>query len=148
MATVVGANVIERDGRIILVKEGKPGVDGQWNLPAGRTEAGETPADCARREAREEVGLEVIPDAIVGIYLDRSSVVGDDVLVFAFRSSIEDGSVRVRERDSVLDYAWVVPDRLHELDLREAYVARAVSDFDDGEWCDARVIVNLTGGES
>lgn len=147
MPTVVGANVIERGGAILVVQEGKAEVDGQWNLPSGRMEAGETPVACARREAREEIGLEVTPDALVGVYLDRSPVVEGDVLVFVFHSLLEGGSPRVPEGDSVVDCAWVTPENLDDLDVREAYVIRAVADFLDGQACDAGLITDLAGRE-
>ena len=39
---------------------------GQWALPGGRMEAGETPEAAALRELREEVGLALSPDRILG----------------------------------------------------------------------------------
>jgi 8-oxo-dGTP pyrophosphatase MutT (NUDIX family) len=39
---------------------------GQWALPGGRLEPGESPVDAARREIREEVGLELPPGAVLG----------------------------------------------------------------------------------
>jgi 8-oxo-dGTP pyrophosphatase MutT (NUDIX family) len=42
---------------------------GQWALPGGRIEPGETATDAAFRELREEVGLEVGPQNLLG-YLD------------------------------------------------------------------------------
>lgn len=54
----VAADVILRDaaGRILLVKPTyKPG----WDLPGGMAEANESPDDAARRELREEIGLDV-----------------------------------------------------------------------------------------
>jgi 8-oxo-dGTP pyrophosphatase MutT (NUDIX family) len=39
---------------------------GQYALPGGRIDEGETPLDAARREAREEIGLEVPPEAFLG----------------------------------------------------------------------------------
>lgn len=45
------------DGRIVLVRQLRPAVGGMvLELPAGRLEAGEPPADCAWRELQEEVG--------------------------------------------------------------------------------------------
>lgn len=143
MATVVGANVIERDGRVLLVREGKPAVAGQWNLPAGRLEPGETPVETARREAREEIGLAVTPTRLVGVYRDRSPAVDGDVLVFAFGSRADAGSPRVPADDSVAGVEWVDPAALGDRDLREAYVARAVADYHDGRGADVDLVVDL-----
>ena len=47
------------DDRVLLVRRGKPPRRGQWSLPGGAQQLGETVAEAARREVREEVGLEV-----------------------------------------------------------------------------------------
>lgn len=39
---------------------------GQWALPGGRIESGETPAETAFRELREEIGLQVGPENLLG----------------------------------------------------------------------------------
>lgn len=39
---------------------------GQWAIPGGRMEAGETPVEAALREAREEINLELDPAAVMG----------------------------------------------------------------------------------
>lgn len=144
MPTVVGANVIERDGRILLVREGKPDVAGQWNLPAGRLEPGETPIETARREASEEVGLAVTPTRLLGVYRDESPAVDGDILVFAFRSRAPAGPAAVPPDDSVRDLDWVAPDALEDRELRAAYVSRAVADDRADRGCDVDLVVDLT----
>lgn len=72
---VAGA-ILERDGKILLVKEAKVGKDnGKWNHPAGWIELGENPLEAVTREVKEETGYEFFPIHILGIYslarLDR-----------------------------------------------------------------------------
>jgi len=58
---VVVCFVIERDRHVLLLRRsaGKDEAPGQWETGSGRVEPGESPAEAARREAREETGLEV-----------------------------------------------------------------------------------------
>lgn len=55
---VVAAAVIERDGRFLVTRR-QPGahLEGYWEFPGGKCEAGETHADCLVREIREELGV-------------------------------------------------------------------------------------------
>jgi 8-oxo-dGTP diphosphatase len=61
-----GAVVHDAAGRLLLVRRGREPGRGRWSLPGGRCEPGETPAETAVREVREETGLEVVAGALVG----------------------------------------------------------------------------------
>lgn len=63
----VGA-VIVHEGRILLVKRGAPPLEGQWSLPGGVVELGETLRAAAEREAREETGLVVEADEVLEVF--------------------------------------------------------------------------------
>ncbi len=57
---IVGVGVVVwRADQVLLIRRGKPPRAGQWSLPGGAQELGETVAETARREVREETGLEL-----------------------------------------------------------------------------------------
>lgn len=71
--SVTVAAVIEHDGRYLLVEEET--VDGlRLNNPAGHLEQGESPEQGVVREALEETGRAFQPQALVGVYMARTSV--------------------------------------------------------------------------
>lgn len=61
-----GALVSDAEGRLLLVLRAHPPAAGTWSLPGGRVEPGETPAQTAVREVREETGLHVETTGLVG----------------------------------------------------------------------------------
>jgi 8-oxo-dGTP diphosphatase len=63
---LVGVGVVVwHEERVLLVRRNKPPRRGHWSLPGGAQQLGETVAEAARREVREEVGLEVDLGAMV-----------------------------------------------------------------------------------
>jgi 8-oxo-dGTP pyrophosphatase MutT (NUDIX family) len=59
---------------------------GQWALPGGRCDAGETPVEAALRELHEELGLELAPGDVLGLlddYPTRSGYLITPVVVWA-----------------------------------------------------------------
>ncbi len=70
----VGAILVD-DGRVALVKRGQAPLLGEWSIPGGMLELGETLRQGAEREALEETGLVVRATELLGVF-DR--VVLDD----------------------------------------------------------------------
>lgn len=58
-----GVVIIDRSGAVLLLC--RP--DGQWGIPGGKLEAGETPAFAAIREVEEETGITLSPDQLAAL---------------------------------------------------------------------------------
>ena len=69
----VGAVVLNGD-RVLMIQRGNPPQQGSWSLPGGAQELGETIREAARREVREETGLEIeilgLIDVVDSVRLD------------------------------------------------------------------------------
>ena len=63
----VGA-VIFDEGRVLLVQRGHAPMQGEWSLPGGALEVGETLEEGVRREVLEETGLIVEPVAMIEVF--------------------------------------------------------------------------------
>ncbi|MFG1804869.1 NUDIX domain-containing protein [Streptomyces sp. NPDC049040] len=92
----VSADVLLRDeaGRVLLVKPTyKPG----WDLPGGMAEANEAPDDAARRELKEELGLDVTLHGLLVVDWVPPHGPWDDQLAFIF----DGGTLSPEEADSL-----------------------------------------------
>jgi 8-oxo-dGTP diphosphatase len=69
----VGAVVLKGD-RVLLVKRGQEPSKGRWSIPGGVMELGETIQETARREVREECGVQIEVGDVVEV---RDAIVRD-----------------------------------------------------------------------
>lgn len=107
MQPLIGANVVVMDqGRVLLTKREDFEV---WCVPGGHADPGEAPAATARREAREETGLDVELAQMVGIYTRIMGETAMHVVTFAARPVAGALSPQVGE---VIDIGYFAPDAL------------------------------------
>ncbi|HUZ45384.1 MAG TPA: NUDIX hydrolase [Terriglobia bacterium] len=108
----VGGVVIEGD-RVLLIQRGREPLKGQWSIPGGMLELGESLAEGVQREVQEETGLDVEPLEIVAVF-DRIQKNGSrvqyhyvivDYVCRRIRGRLQSGS-------DVLDARWVKRDDL------------------------------------
>ena len=129
MHVQIGANtVVEKDGRVLLVRLNYGPRDGHWALPGGLVEADETVEQAAIRETAEESGFTVGLDGLLAMWM-RS---GFPILVVIYRAHIVSGELRVapdeasearffprEELPPLEELAW--PSTAHGLDAWRAY---------------------------
>lgn len=127
---VAAYGVIVDEGRMLLAHWNESGRGG-WTLPGGGIEAGEDPADAARREITEETGYVAELDGLLGI--DSHVISGENrldgsgrplhALRIVYRAHIVRGDL-VNEIDGSTDEArWFRLDavsRLHRVGLVDA----------------------------
>ena len=66
---VVGVGgVVVKDGKALIVKRAHEPRKGEWSIPGGRVELGESLVEAARREIKEETGLDVDVGPIIEVF--------------------------------------------------------------------------------
>ena len=106
---VAAVCLIEREGRVLMIKRGTDLGYGLWSLPGGFVDRGEVVEAAAAREAWEETGLEVTVDALIGLF----SLPGDAVIVAAYTAH-ETGGV-LAPGPEALETGFFALDSLPEL---------------------------------
>ncbi|HVA61726.1 MAG TPA: NUDIX hydrolase [Mycobacteriales bacterium] len=108
--------VFRRDGVLLVERDAEYG--GDWVLPGGNPRNGEGTAACARREAREETGLEVDP-ARVAFVLEASHRGSRlHTIEIVFFGKLADSSAEPSQQEPGLRPAFVPLADLTSLDLR------------------------------
>lgn len=117
---VVGVGVVVwRAGRVLLIRRGRPPRAGQWSLPGGVQELGETVREAALREVREETGLHIralrLVDVIDSIERNAQGVVRRHYTLVDFTAEAEPGEARAAS--DAADTRWFSLDEIQALDL-------------------------------
>jgi ADP-ribose pyrophosphatase YjhB (NUDIX family) len=110
---IVCGVVLEQAGKYLLVQERQPKVYGQWNLPAGKVDAGETLEQAAMREAKEEVGFDT--ELIKQVLVFHPSA--ERPVFHAYSAQITGGELSFAQ-DELLDARWFSYEELKTLNLR------------------------------
>jgi len=108
-----GAVIVDREGRVLLVRHTYGRLN--WELPGGLSEPGESFAETAVREVREETGLEAVPERLTGIYYSPES----DAHHFVFRCAVGEDAAPAPASPEISECGWWPEDAL----------PRPISDF-------------------
>ncbi len=116
----VGAIIVDA-GRIALVERGHPPLLGEWSIPGGLVEVGETLRQAAEREALEETGLVVRATELLGVFdrivadsKDENRTLYHYVLIDFLCERI---SGELRAAGDAADARWFAPEEAAKLPL-------------------------------
>jgi 8-oxo-dGTP pyrophosphatase MutT (NUDIX family) len=121
--------VVDDQGLILLQQRRDTG---QWALPGGAQELGESPSDCAIRECKEETGIDAEITGVLGIYSDPGHIVAytDGEIRQQYEVTLigrpVGGSTEANEEAS--DVRWFDPAALDDVDIHLT-MRKQISDY-------------------
>ena len=116
----VGAIIVE-NGRVALIRRGRPPLEGQWSIPGGALELGETLREAAVREAQEETGLTVATQNMLGVFdrliRDAEGRVLYHYVLVDFLCYCTGGELHAA--GDAIEAGWFTPQQIAKLKLHE-----------------------------
>jgi 8-oxo-dGTP diphosphatase len=112
---VVMAAVVEKDGKYMICRRG-PGrrLEGVWEFPGGKLEAGETPEQGLVRELREELKIETEIGTILDAQLESEF---HEFIILYYKAQIISGEPALTEHSEI---RYVLPCELKEYEFSTA----------------------------
>jgi ADP-ribose pyrophosphatase YjhB (NUDIX family) len=121
VVVAASAVVINDQGKIVLHRRSD---NARWSIPGGAMELGESIAETAVREVKEETGLDVEVERLVGIYSDPGFVVaysdGEVRQQFSICFACRVTGGKVATSDESLEVGFFRPDDIDDLPMGEA----------------------------
>jgi len=103
----VGVGVfVVRDGKFLLGKRKGAHGAGTWSLPGGHLEFGEEWEDCARREVREEAGVDIAQVEFLAVTNDIFRAEDKHYITIFVTSQYDGGVLEIKEPDKCEEWSW------------------------------------------
>jgi 8-oxo-dGTP diphosphatase len=117
---VVGVGgVVIADGRALLIKRGHPPLQGEWSIPGGMLEVGETLMEGVERELVEETGVRVrvvgLIEAFERVFRDDAGKAKYHFVILDYLCESVDGEARAGS--DVIGVAWALESELRRFSL-------------------------------
>jgi 8-oxo-dGTP diphosphatase len=109
---VAASVLVQKEGKILLVKRVMMPLQGTWTLPAGFVEAAEDPREAAAREVLEETGLIVEIGDLLDVIYGREHERGASIVI-VYHASIKGG--KLEAQDDAEEACFFGPDEIPEL---------------------------------
>ncbi|MEW5939622.1 MAG: NUDIX domain-containing protein [Chloroflexota bacterium] len=120
--------IFDDEGRVLLTRRAD---NGQWCLPSGGMEPGESPSEAAIREVEEETGLTVRVRRLVGVYSDphQLTVYADgtkvQIVAIHFEAEVVGGTLGLSEETTA--FGWFSQKEVEGMELLGHHKQRALN---------------------
>ncbi len=120
---IVGVGgVVISNGRVLLIRRGNPPLEGEWSIPGGTLEVGETLPEAVKRELAEEAGIEVrvgeLIEALERIFLDPDSRTKYHFVILDYLCDMKGGTAKAGS--DATEVAWATEVELDKYGLSAA----------------------------
>lgn len=106
--------ILDARGRVLLIRRKNPPFQGEYALPGGFVDIGETVEEACRREVKEEVGVEVGALRLIGVFSDPNRDPRGHTVSAAFLAEVKEAAVPVAGDDAA-EAEWI--DQWQDVDL-------------------------------
>ena len=111
--------VVVSENRVLLIRRGGPPLEGEWSIPGGMLELGESLREGVRRELEEETGLEVsvhdLIEAFDRVTMDEEGKWRYHFVILDYLCEVVSGEARAAS--DVVDVAWAREEELERFSL-------------------------------
>lgn len=126
---------INESGELLLQRRRDTG---QWAIPGGKQDLGETPSACAVRECEEETGVLAHVTGLLGVYSDPAHLVeytSDGEVRQEFEITVlgEPVSGKPTANEEASDVAWIAPGDLDKYEIHPT-ILRQINDYLSGRY--------------
>jgi len=112
----IGVMIQNEKGEVLLgLRQGSHGA-GEWSFPGGHLEFGEIPFETAKREVKEETGLEVDEFELISVYDEMRYIKtdGKHYLGLGVKAKYKGGIPKIMEPDKCQEWRWYSLNNLPE----------------------------------
>src|SRR5437899_9423824 len=110
MIRCVSEVILSKGPRVLMVKAVRGFSKGYWNVPGGFMDYGESPEVGVEREAEEEIGVDIILDGLLNVYVSGFPGKPAYTLGFVYKGHVASDAFRLKP-DETADVGWFTGDK-------------------------------------
>src|SRR5206468_4212611 len=110
MIRCVSEVILSKGPRVLMVKAVRGFSKGYWNVPGGFMDYGESPEVGVEREAEEEIGVDIVLDGLLNVYVSGFPGKPAYTLGFVYKGHLDSEAFRLKP-DEIEDAAWFTVDK-------------------------------------